>query len=139
MIQTQKGKERKPTESEIDLELIKRLKEYKADLSIKILKGAPLTKEEYYDALKFDLLMASSDINEAKSDNEDSFTYMPTYETFALRFYEDNKIGGWIDVNRERFGIPVGKLNREYLKPMQIKYLLHKGFKDEEIGSQVTQ
>lgn len=105
-------------------------REHRGDIAMKIFNGRPLSKEEYYDAVKYGLLMVDDEM-------------MPTYDRFKIRFYEDNKIVGWISLSKKPnfpgYGIPVSRLKKEYLTPKQIDYILENDFKIEEIGSEAEQ
>jgi hypothetical protein len=126
---------------EFEQELTKRERSYRAELAMKILHGQPLTREEYYDALKYKHLLT-----EGKA--------VATYEYFSLKFYKDDIMTGWINTNHEEyldslslekerrdvfgnFGIFPSKLKKEYLSDAQIEFIKKHGFSDEEIGCEV--
>ena len=96
-----------------------KLKDIKAEISIRIIRGEPLNKELYYLAIAYDLFS----IVGAKS--------IETYENFQHHFFNGKHTIGWIQTsaqaNHERsygFGILPRRISKNELSEEQLNHLV---------------
>jgi hypothetical protein len=140
---TQKEENTQSMRDTKELILAQNEKERRFEIAQKIINGQSLTREEYYDALKFEQLGATG-----------SGKYIPAYEYFKLRFYyyhdktTDREVYAWLNLDVKEFrlqqkekdkyvvgfGLYPSQVDRRGLTDEQIQYLKDFGFTDEEIG-----